>query len=377
MLRDGGLQAVVIGTPMPFHVAQAVQALDAGVHVLCEVTAGVSVAECKELVLAASHSGAVYMLAENLNYDRSCIAVNGLVDGGRLGKVYYAEGEYLHNVRGLAETTPWRRHWQMGIRGLTYCTHALGPIMRWFKGDRVVRVCCEDGGSHYLDADGEPFAGDSAVMLAKTEQGRLIKIRVDLTSNRPYGADKTPPRPFRPWTFPQCLRADLPCTVPAQLLFLRGAEGPQRRARTALAGMNFELQGTHGAVEISNSSGAGGWGQGRLAIDGSGEGHEEWQDLAPWMATADADAVLPPEHRQGSAEFEQATRSGHNGSDFYVTATFLAACRGEAKEAVGIHEAMDMTLPGLVSQDSAAADGAWLEVPNSRDWVATTSAPKL
>lgn len=45
MLRDGGLQAVVIGTPMPFHVAQAVQALEAGVHVLCEVTAGVSVAE--------------------------------------------------------------------------------------------------------------------------------------------------------------------------------------------------------------------------------------------------------------------------------------------------------------------------------------------
>jgi hypothetical protein len=59
--------------------------------------------------------------------------------------------------------------------------------MRWFKGDRIVRVCCEDAGigSHYLDADGEPFAGDAAVMLGKTEQGRLVKIRVDLTSNRP------------------------------------------------------------------------------------------------------------------------------------------------------------------------------------------------
>ena len=88
-------------------------------------------------------------------------------------------------MKALAVRTPWRREWQMGIRGLTYCTHALGPIMQWFQGDRVVRVCCEDAGSHYTDGEGEHFAGDTAVMLAKTEQGRLIKIRVDLTSNRP------------------------------------------------------------------------------------------------------------------------------------------------------------------------------------------------
>ena len=44
--------------------------------------------------------------------------------------------------------SPWRREWQMGIRGLPYCTHALGPLMQWFQGDRVVRVCCEDAGSH-------------------------------------------------------------------------------------------------------------------------------------------------------------------------------------------------------------------------------------
>jgi hypothetical protein len=29
---------------------------------------------------------------------------------------------------------------------------------------------------------------------------------------------------------------------------------------------------------------------------------------------------------------------------------------------------MDMTLPGLVSQRSILQDGAWLEVPDSREW---------
>jgi len=35
---------------------------------------------------------------------------------------------------------------------------------------------------------------------------------------------------------------------------------------------------------------------------------------------------------------------------------------------IGIHEAMDMTLPGLISQRSIAEGGRWLEVPDSRDW---------
>jgi len=29
---------------------------------------------------------------------------------------------------------------------------------------------------------------------------------------------------------------------------------------------------------------------------------------------------------------------------------------------------MDMTLPGLISQDSIRAGGVWLDVPDSRAW---------
>lgn len=333
MLREGGVTAVVIGTPMQLHVRQSVEALRHGIHVLCEVTAGVSIDECRELVDAVESSDAVYMLAENLNFDRSCVQLNGVVDSGRLGDVYYAEGEYLHDIKFLAERTPWRRHWQMGIRGLTYCSHALGPIMRWFHGDRIVRVCCEDAGSHYTDKKGAPFAGDAAIMLAKTAQGRLLKIRADITSSRPYG-------------------------------------------------MNFQLQGTRGAVEISNSTGR--WGQGRIQLDSSDEvptsagGGEErhWQDLGSWMQTEEARELLPLPWRSGSAEHSEATKTGHNGSDYYVTASFLSLCRGEVGtfEPIDVHTAMDMTLPGLCSQLSAAQDGAWVDVPDSRDWVRTITA---
>ena len=48
---------------------------------------------------------------------------------------------------------------------------------------------------------------------------------------------------------------------------------------------------------------------------------------------------------------------------------FLAAARGEQPSPLDIHAAMDMTLPGLVSQQSIAQKGAWLDVPDSRAWV--------
>lgn len=43
-----------------------------------------------------------------------------------------------------------------------------------------MKVCCEGSGSHYRDATDKPFCQDTSTMLAKTAQGRLIKIRVDL-----------------------------------------------------------------------------------------------------------------------------------------------------------------------------------------------------
>jgi hypothetical protein len=47
---------------------------------------------------------------------------------------------------------------------------------------------------------------------------------------------------------------------------------------------------------------------------------------------------------------------------------FITAIQSGVQSPIGIHEAMDMTLPGLVSQISIQQGGQWLDVPNSRDW---------
>ena len=65
---------------------------------------------------------------------------------------------------------------------------------------------------------------------------------------------------------------------------------------------------------------------------------------------------------------ETATKAGHGGSDYFVVLDFLRAISGEIPCPIGIHEAMDMTLPGLVSQQSIEREGEWLAVPDSREW---------
>lgn len=309
MLDRSRVDAVVIGTPMHFHAPQAIQALSRNIHVLSEVTAAVSISECQALVAAQKRSQAVYMMAENYTYTRPNVLVKELARRGLFGDIYYAEGEYLHELKGLNEVTKWRRRWQTGIDGITYGTHSLGPILQWMPGDRVIRVSCEGSGHHYADPRGDQYENqDTCVMLAKTAKGGLIKIRVDMLSERPH------------------------------------------------AMTNYALQGTKGAYESARSRGE----HHRIWLAGLCEDKNAWKDLT------DLEAEYMPEMWRNPPE--AALKAGHGGGDFFEVLDFVNAVTGKTPCPIGIHEAMDMTLPGLISQASISNNGTWLDVPDSRAW---------
>ncbi|MHB0859223.1 MAG: Gfo/Idh/MocA family protein, partial [Anaerolineae bacterium] len=114
MLARSELDVVLLGTPMPLHVPQAIAALSQGLHVLSEVPAGISLDECRDLVASAKGSRGIYAMAENYIYTRPNMIVRELVRQGLFGTPYYADGEYLHELKGLNEITRWRRRWQTG-----------------------------------------------------------------------------------------------------------------------------------------------------------------------------------------------------------------------------------------------------------------------
>ncbi|MHC4883638.1 MAG: Gfo/Idh/MocA family protein [Planctomycetota bacterium] len=316
MLEKENLDAVIIGTPMHLHVPMSIEALERDISVLCEVTAGVTLEECKDLVQACKTSKGIYMMAENYTYTKPNQIVKELVRQGLFGTPYYAEGEYLHELKHMNEhSTPWRRTWQTGVEGITYGTHSLGPILQWMPGDRVKRVCCEGTGVRHQDGTGKDYCQASSTMLCKTEKDALIKIRVDMVSDRPHAMN------------------------------------------------NYQLQGTDGCYESARG--------------GPGDCHKlwcrelankiQWTDLWAFENVKELSEKYLPEMWRGESG-AAAAKAGHGGGDYFEVLDFLDALQGKRDPVIGIHEAMDMTLPGLISQQSILQDGAWLEVPDSRNW---------
>ena len=309
MLESPDLEAVLVGTPMPWHATQAIAALERGIHVLSEVPAAVSIEECRQIVQACKSSSAIYMMAENYCYTRPNQIVNQMVREGVFGKPYYAEGEYIHETKQLHEVTKWRRRWQSGIDGITYGTHSLGPILQWMPGDRVTSVSCAGSGYNHVDPRGDAYENQaSCVMLCKMAYGGLVKIRVDMLSDRPH------------------------------------------------AMTNYQLQGVDGCYESARAPGE----KNRVWLRSYDPDPTSWTDLEDL-----AGKFTPPLWKEYG---QLAEGVGHGGGDMLQMLDFVAAIRGGSQPPIGVHEAMDMTLPGLISQQSIRQNGQWLDVPDSRDW---------
>lgn len=309
MLDSGTVNAVVVATPQNLHAPQAVAALRRGFHVLSEVPAATDLMQCCDLVDAVRDSGATYMISENCCFFLPNVLVRCMAEAGVFGELYFAEGEYTHDLKELCEVTPWRRRWQTGRNGLTYPTHQLGPVLQWTR-QRVTSVRCLGSGNHYADPRGDVYEQeDVLLMLCRTDSGGLIKIRQDLLSNRPH------------------------ITVA------------------------YSLQGTEGCYESSRSNLETDkvWIKGRAA------------DAATWQPLMDfADEFLPEELKNPPAEVASA---GHGGSDYWVARDFALTVREGRQLDLDLYFAMDITVPGLVSEDSLRHDGAPVPVPNFREYT--------
>lgn len=300
------VDAVILASPQHHHAPQAILALEAGVHVLSEVPAAVSLEQAQDLLTAVRRSSAHYMIAENYCFSPANLTIREMTRAGLFGELYFGEGEYLHEMKSWhtdASGQPtWRYHWQVGRAGITYPTHSLGPLLWWFQ-DRVVAVSCTGSGRH---TDPEHEIDDSVLMLARTARGALLRVRMDLLSNRPHL-------------------------------------------------MNYySLQGTAGAYEAARIAGA----PDHAYIVGQSPA-EQWEPLEKYV-----EKFLPGRYR------EVAAGAGHGGTDTWPVRDFLDDVIADRPPELGIYAALDMTLPGLVSESSFYENGAWRTVPNPRLWAA-------
>ncbi|MCA0271259.1 MAG: Gfo/Idh/MocA family oxidoreductase [Proteobacteria bacterium] len=86
-LADPAVEAVYISTTNEKHLAQALAAIAAGKHVLCEKPLAMTVADAAEMVAAAELAGVTFATNHHLRCSGSHRAVRDLIASGRIGKV--------------------------------------------------------------------------------------------------------------------------------------------------------------------------------------------------------------------------------------------------------------------------------------------------
>lgn len=105
-LADPEAGAVYISTTNEQHRAQALAAIAAGKHVLCEKPLAMTAGEAAEMVLAARARGVTFATNHHLRCAGSHRAIRALIAGGRIGKVLSLR--IFHAVQLPAHLQGWR-----------------------------------------------------------------------------------------------------------------------------------------------------------------------------------------------------------------------------------------------------------------------------
>lgn len=297
---NSSIDIVVIATPIEFHAAQSLAALESGKHVLCEQTAAYTLADCERLVHTVRRTGKVYMMAENYCYFHYIREWKKLIEQGKLGKIIHAEGEYLHEIVDLLiDPQTGKRHWRYPRAPIWYCAHCLGPLLT-LMDDRVVKATgAHSGRNIYPNEAGMGFL-DMEIGLFLTEKGSTIKI----------------------------LRSQVAPRHP-EMIF-------------------YTLYGTQGFVENGRE---GGWGgtTGRLYIEGE-------MDRKTGAQAIDCPTVDPNPTADMLA-------GGHGTSEYYMVRDFIAAIENNSRPPIDVSRAIDFTAPGICAHEAAMQGGVWVDVP--------------
>lgn len=160
---------VHVTTPHHQHVPVALDALEAGSHVLTEKPIGHSVAEGQRLVDAAANTKLKVGVNFQNRYNPTAVAIREVVDCGRLGPIFGARGAvWWFRAAAYYARAPWRGQWNGSGGGvlINQAIHTL-DLLLWYLG-RAERVT---GVASNLSLRGVIEVEDTATILIDHNSG--------------------------------------------------------------------------------------------------------------------------------------------------------------------------------------------------------------
>ena len=186
MIATEKIEVVVICTPHPDHKAVAVEALEAGAHVLVEKPLASSLADCDEMIKTSEKTGKKLGVVSQRRFFPSAMRMKNAIDQGKIGKPTIGSAVLLGwRDEKYYESDGWRGTWEGEGGGVlvNQAPHQL-DLLQWYMDDEIEELfgVWKNINHPYIEVD------DTALAILKFRKGGVANILVS-NSQKPglYG----------------------------------------------------------------------------------------------------------------------------------------------------------------------------------------------
>lgn len=162
LIHSGLCDAVLLAVPHYQHPTLAIEAFQAGLHVMCEKPAGVYTQAVREMNLAAEKSGKVFGMMFNQRTNCVYRKMHEMVQGGELGKIKRVNWIITdwYRTQAYYDSGDWRATWDGEGGGvlLNQSPHQL-DLLQWICGlPKTVQAFCHNGKWHDIEVEDDVTA---------------------------------------------------------------------------------------------------------------------------------------------------------------------------------------------------------------------------
>jgi predicted dehydrogenase len=337
-LLETDVEAVALFTQRWTHGPLVVRALRAGKHVYSAVPMAVSEEEIAAIIEAVRETGLTYMMGETSYYNPATVFARKKVAEGAFGRVFYAEGDYVHDMDlgfyaayQYSGGDEWKR--TASYPPMHYPTHSIGGVLGAIPGHAVSVSCIgvrDDRGDGVFDREVSQFDNDfsNATALFELDNGGVMRIN-------------------------EMRRVGYPSQIRESRFRYFGTEASLEQIATVSV-----WQDKHEVTDISDELTT----QPSMSLDDPSLAH-----VAPELREAFVSGYAPVHDKDRLPEVFHGVPSGHEGSHHFLVDDFVRAVLDRTLPPVNAWVAARYTMPGIVAHRSALRGGERLDVRDFGD----------
>jgi predicted dehydrogenase len=332
------VDAVAIFTQRWTHGPLVLQALEAGKHVYSAVPMAITADEIGAIVEAVRRTGLTYMMGETSYYHPATVFAREKIADGALGRVFYAEGDYVHDM-DLGFYAAYRysggENWKAtaSYPPMLYPTHAIGGVLGAWPTHAVSVSCIgvrDDRGDGVFDREISQFGNDfsNATALFEMADGGVMRTN-------------------------EMRRVGYPSHIRESRFRFFGTDASFEQLATVSVWQDKEKV-VDVTDELEASSG--------MSVDDPSLAH-----VAPELRAAFVSGHAPVHDVARLPASYHGAHNGHEGSHQFLADDFVQAVETGALPSVNAWVAARFTLPGIVAHESALRGGERLPIPDFGD----------